>query len=94
MFENYPDLMNPEEAKAALGIGRSMMYRLLKAGSIRHMRVGKVIRIPKRYLLDYIEEGCYSGDAAAGKEGCYSEGNPVLPLKGAKQNDREFADFA
>ena len=65
MFEEYPDLMNPDEARRALGIGRSMMYRLLDEGDIKHMRIGRSIKIPKRYLVDYILEKSYDGHATA-----------------------------
>ena len=86
MFENYPDLMTPEEARKALGIGRTTMYRLLRDGAIKHMRIGRMVKIPKRYLLDYIEEESYSGHATAN--------NPIMPPKEVSSYGRKFADFS
>lgn len=37
--------VKPREAAEALGIGRTLFYRLLKAGVIPSCRVGKSIRI-------------------------------------------------
>ena len=70
MFEEYPDLMTPDEAREALGIGRTMMYRLLNDGSIKHLRIGRRVKIPKRYLLDFVENECCSGAATASNPAC------------------------
>jgi len=60
MFEDYPDLLTVEEARKALKIGKSTMYRLLKEGVIKHLHTGRAIKIPKRYLIDFIETECYN----------------------------------
>lgn len=66
MFNEYPDILNIQDIQLALGIGRSMAYRLIKDGKIKHLRVGKSIKIPKCFLVDYIRDECYNGTVAAG----------------------------
>ena len=64
MFDNLPDVLAIGDLQAALGIGRSMAYRLVRRGDIRHLRIGRTIKIPRRYLVDYIEAACYNGEVA------------------------------
>jgi len=62
MFDNLPDVLTVEELQSALGIGRSMAYRLVREGDIRHLRIGRNIKIPRRYLVAYINQACYNTD--------------------------------
>ena len=64
MFDNYPDLLTINDLQKALGVGRSIAYKLINDGSINHFRIGSAIRIPKNYLVDYINESCYNHDTA------------------------------
>ena len=71
MFSNYPDLFTTDDLQKALGIGRTMTYRLIKNGAIEHLRIGKNIKIPKRFVVDFIIGTCYnngSGKSAVKKE--------------------------
>ena len=67
MFNDYPDVLSIEDLQIALNIGRSMAYRLVRTGSIRHLRIGKNIKIPRRYLVDYVESACYNKVTATGE---------------------------
>ena len=60
MFDKYNDLMNMSDIQNALGIGRTTAYRLINDGKIQHLRIGKTIKIPKRYLVDFVEKSCYN----------------------------------
>lgn len=60
MFEEYNDIMTTTDLQSALGIGRSLAYRLIHSGKIKHIKVGSKIKIPKTYLLDYIDKSCYN----------------------------------
>jgi len=71
MFEGYPDVMIPEEARHALKIGRNTMYQLLKTGKIKYLTIGRKIKIPKRYLIDYIESECDNNRTVAGSPSCH-----------------------
>ena len=55
MFENYDDILNVEEACEALKIGYNAMYELLNAGKLKGYRNGRVWRIPKASLVEYIQ---------------------------------------
>lgn len=56
MFENYDDILNVEEACEALKIGYNAMYKLLNTGKLKGYRNGRVWRIPKAALVEYIQE--------------------------------------
>ena len=55
-FRGYPDLMTPEIARSILQVGRSTMYKLLKNEEISSIRVGQKYRIPKAYLISYLND--------------------------------------
>lgn len=54
MFESYDDVLTVEEACEALKIGFNAMYELLNTGKIKGYRNGRVWRIPKAALVEYI----------------------------------------
>ncbi|MDI5938670.1 MULTISPECIES: helix-turn-helix domain-containing protein [Micromonospora] len=43
-----------EEAAQRLGIGRTTMYALIKAGQIRTVRIGRLHRVPTFSLDEYV----------------------------------------
>lgn len=55
MFESYDDILTVEEACEALKIAYNAMYELLKAGELKGYRNGRVWRIPKAALVEYIQ---------------------------------------
>ena len=54
MFENYPDVLNVEHLCEILGIGKKLVYRLLKNNDIEHLQIGRSYRIPKPNLVQYL----------------------------------------
>jgi excisionase family DNA binding protein len=48
-------LLRPPEAAALLGISRSKLYDLLKAGDLRSVTIDAARRIPFADLVDYVE---------------------------------------
>lgn len=54
MFEGYGDVLCPVEVKAILGIGRNTVYKYLKEGTIRSIRIAGKYRVPKEYLAEFI----------------------------------------
>lgn len=50
-----PLLLKPEEAAEALGIARTRVYQLMRAGDIQSVKIGKVRRIPVAALQAYVE---------------------------------------
>lgn len=47
-------LLTVEEAADRLGIGRSLMYELIRCGQIASIRVGRLRRVPLESLMDYV----------------------------------------
>lgn len=58
-LESYPDVLTPEEAMKVLCIGRNNIYKLLQSGSLKSLKIGKQYRIPKKYILTFIDS-CYN----------------------------------
>lgn len=54
MLEEYADILTAEEACEALRIGYNAMYELLNSGKLKGFRNGRVWRIPKVAVQDYI----------------------------------------
>lgn len=54
MLRDYPDLMVVSDVQKILHVGRTKAYALLKSGKIRSLMVGKTYRVPKTYLMDYL----------------------------------------
>lgn len=55
MLQEYPDIMNFNQFKDSLGIGKNKAYELLKSDEIKHFRIGINYKIPKQAVLNYIE---------------------------------------
>ena len=56
MFQNAEDLLTVEEACDLLRIGRGAMYPLLASGQLKALRNGRVWRIPKDSLVQYVRQ--------------------------------------
>ena len=54
MFEGYPDVISVSELCEMLGISKRLAYRLLDRQEIRSVRVGRVFRIPKTAVIDFL----------------------------------------
>ena len=49
-----PLLLRPTEAAAQLSISRSLLYELLRDGTIPAVRIGRATRIPTAALEDFV----------------------------------------
>ena len=54
-------LLRIEEAAKRLGIGRSLMYRLVLRGEVQSVPLGRLRRIPAEALREYVERGAGGG---------------------------------
>lgn len=54
IFCDYPDILTAEETVCALRIGYNSLYVLLNTKKIHAYRQGRVWRIPKEALLQYV----------------------------------------
>ena len=53
MFSNYPDTVDVKQMQE---ICRSLAYKLLQSNKIVAKKVGRIYRIPKRNIIQYLEE--------------------------------------
>lgn len=54
MLEQFDDLLTAEEACEALRIGKNALYRLLASQELKAYRNGRVWRIPREAVAEYI----------------------------------------
>ena len=55
MFRDYPDVLTVKDLQRALGIGKVAAYNLLESKEISSIRIGRVYKIPKTSLMDFME---------------------------------------
>lgn len=48
-------LLTVVEAARRLGIGRTLMFELIRSGAVRSVRVGRLRRVPVSAVADYVE---------------------------------------
>ena len=63
--EVYESLITPEELSEILAVGKNTTYRLLNEGKISAFRIGRIWKIPRKAVWDYIREN--SRPAASGR---------------------------
>lgn len=54
IMQDYSDLLTTQEACEALRIGYNTLYHLLHSGQLKGYRCGRVWRIPKVAIVDFI----------------------------------------
>ena len=54
MFDDYKDVLTVDEVCKALSAGKNSVYKMLKDGLIKYIKVGKKYLIPKICLIDFI----------------------------------------
>lgn len=52
---NYPPVLNVDDVAQILGVTAKTVRHLVKTGTITSIKVGRLIRIPKDRLIDYLE---------------------------------------
>lgn len=60
MLRDYPDVLNIEQMSTLLGVSTKTGYKILQAGKIACMKVGRSYRIPKIHVLTYLKIGGHS----------------------------------
>ena len=56
MFEDYPDIVTFEDVCKMLSLSRNTVYALLRKIKIKNKKIGRVYRIPKKNVIEYIIE--------------------------------------
>ena len=55
-----PEWLRYPEAERYSGLGRSTLWKLVRAGDVRAAKVGKAVRISRRSLDEYMEEQSFA----------------------------------
>ena len=55
-LDDMPDILTISELQEVLRVGRSTAYRLISSSEIQSIRIGKSIRIPKKYVKEFLEQ--------------------------------------
>lgn len=55
-------IYSPEEASEALGISLRTMRKLIKSGAVRHIRIGRLVKIADSDLQSFIDTRKRGGD--------------------------------
>lgn len=57
MFTNYPDVVDVSGLQSMLGnIGKQKAYELVREGTIKAIKVGKLYRIPKINVIAFLTQ--------------------------------------
>ena len=57
MFANYPDVVDVSGLQSMLGnIGKQTAYELVRKGTIKAIKVGKLYRIPKINVVAFLTQ--------------------------------------
>ena len=54
MLEQYQDIMTVYDVAEALFIGKNRVYELLRKGILKGFRIGRVWKIPREAVQEYI----------------------------------------
>lgn len=68
MLEQFPDILTVKDLQDILSVGRSKAYAILHSGKLQYITIGRQIRIPKKYLLDYLRELSYNSNLKSGTD--------------------------
>ena len=55
-YDELPLTLRVEDLMPILDIGRNTAYELARCGTIRSIRIGKQLRIPKDALVEYLSD--------------------------------------
>jgi excisionase family DNA binding protein len=48
-------VVTPPEAARLLGLGRTTVYKLIRSGDLKAIRVGRSVRVPREAIPEFIE---------------------------------------
>lgn len=54
MLNEYPEILTTEEACEILRVGYNTLYDLLQSGKLKAYRNGRLWRIPKKSIIEYV----------------------------------------
>jgi len=58
MYENISEILTVEEVAEMLYIGKNTVYKLLDSGELSAFRIGRVWKIPRDSIEEFILKAC------------------------------------
>ena len=55
MFSKYPDVVDVKQLCKMLNIGKNTAYALIHSEKLKYVKIGKVYKIPKKFIVKYLE---------------------------------------
>ena len=55
VFKKYPDVLDVKQFSKLLGVSTKTVYRLLRAGTIDSLKIGREFRVPKVNVMKYVK---------------------------------------
>lgn len=65
MTDRDRELLHVEEVQAMLGIGRTTVYEMIRRGDLPALRVGRLVRVPRSRLDEWITRNTTGGAGEA-----------------------------
>ena len=59
-YNDLPDILNARQLAAVLGISRAGAYNLLNNKSFPTLRIGGRLLVPKKQLVEWIEQSIFA----------------------------------
>jgi excisionase family DNA binding protein len=56
-LEEIPQLVTVAELARFLGVGRGKAYDLVRRGEVEHVRLGRLVRIPRVAIARFVDAG-------------------------------------
>ncbi|MDD3999289.1 MAG: helix-turn-helix domain-containing protein [Bacilli bacterium] len=57
IFTEYKDVVKVKDLQKMLGIGRNLAYDMINNNTIKSIKSGNLILIPKQSVIDYLNNG-------------------------------------
>lgn len=54
-LKDYPDVCTVKDVAKILNIGINSAYELVKNGTIRSRKIGRIYRVPKSCIVEYLK---------------------------------------
>ena len=56
MFATYDDILSVDDVAIIMNLDKKRVYRMLRSGEINSMKFDRLVRVPKLWLIEYIQK--------------------------------------
>lgn len=86
--QQIPDILTVSDLQQFLQISRSTAYRLIREKKIGHIRIGNSIRIPRKYVAEYLQQGLVPVEDSS--ERCYNSNKEPVGNSGLSEEGVQY----